>query len=132
MVAFYFVKCASKEDLDYYRTAIDKEFAQSPDQTRTQDEKSFMNEFVTQQFNLPRNLMILASVTVFVAIMAAANTMSMNFRDRLNEMATLKAVGFERGFMIVLVQGESLLICAVGGLLGALLPYVALMHSPLE
>src|SRR5947208_15321918 len=112
MVAFYFVKCASKEDLDYYRTAIDKEFAQSPDETKTQDEKSFMNEFVTQQFNLPRNLMILASVTVFVAIMAAANTMSMNFRDRLNEFATLKSLGFSRSFAMMLIGSESLLLCA--------------------
>jgi cytosine/uracil/thiamine/allantoin permease len=56
---------------DHFRVAIDQLFANSPDATRTQDEKTFINEFVKQQFDLPRNLMILASLTVFVAIMAA-------------------------------------------------------------
>jgi len=131
-VSFYFVKCATKSDVDHYRGAIDDLFARTPNETKTQDEKAFMNEFITQQFDLPRNLTILAAVTVFVAIMAAANTMSMNFRDRLNELATLKSLGFSSGFLFALVQSESLLLCGVGGLVGALGPYIAFTHTPLR
>lgn len=130
-VSFFFVKCASKADVEYYRKAIDALFANSPDETLTQDEKAFMNQFVTQQFNLPRNLSLLAAVTVFVAIMAAMNTMSMSFRDRLTEYATLKAMGFGRGIVFVLVQSESLLLCGIGGLIGALGPYIAFTFTPL-
>jgi len=130
-VSFFFVKCASKADLEHFRKAIDALFANSPDETLTQDEKAFMNQFVTQQFNLPRNLSLLAAVTVFVAIMAAMNTMSMSFRDRLNEYATLKAMGFGRAFVFILVQSESLLLCGIGGLIGAMLPYVAFTFTPL-
>ncbi len=131
-VTFYFVKCASKADLDHFRVEIDKLFAGSLDETKTQDEKTFMNEFVTQQFNLPRNLTILAALTVFVAIMAAANTMSQNFRDRSNEVATLKSMGFGPGFAFALIQSESLLLCLLGGLAGAIVPYVAFTYSPLR
>ncbi|GMU21736.1 MAG: hypothetical protein AMXMBFR13_18260 [Phycisphaerae bacterium] len=132
LVNLFFVKCGSKADLDYYRVEIDRLFANSIDETRTQDEKAFMNEFVTQQFNLPRNLTILAAITVFVAIMAAANTMSMNFRDRSSEVATLKSLGFSGWFVFGQVQMESLLLCGIGGMLGAAGPYIAFTYSPLR
>lgn len=131
-VGFFFVKCGSKEDLGQFSSAIDAMFAGSPDETKTQDEKAFMNEFVTQQFNLPRNLRILAAVTVFVAIMAAANTMSMNFRDRLNELATLKSLGFSSGYTVSMIQTESVLLCAVGGAVGAFIPWFAFNLTPLR
>jgi putative ABC transport system permease protein len=127
---FFFVKCASKADLEHFRKAIDALFANSPDETLTQDEKAFMNQFITQQFNLPRNLSILAAVTVFVAVMAAMNTMSMSFRDRLSEFATLKAMGFGSGIVFLAVQSESLLLCGTGGLLGALGPYFVFTCTP--
>ncbi len=131
-VSFYFVKCASQADLDHFRVAIDQEFAGSTDETKTQDEKTFMNDLIRQQFDLKRNLAILGLVTVFVAVMAATNTMSMNFRDRLNELGTLKALGFSSSVIFGLIQSESLLLCAAGGVLGALLPYVAFTHTPLR
>ena len=132
MLTFLFVKCATREDLDRYRVEIDKLFAGSLDETKTQDEKTFMNEFITQQFDLPRNLTILSALTVFVAIMAAMNTMSMNFRDRFNEMATLRSLGFGGRFAFAIVQSESLLLCTVGGLIGAIAPYIAFNHTPLK
>jgi putative ABC transport system permease protein len=131
-VSFFFVKCQNKADLDRFCVEIDRLFANSPDETKTQDEKAFMNEFITQQFDLPRNLTILALVTVFVAVMAAANTMSMNFRDRMNEMATLKAMGFSAGFVSGFVQLESMCLCAAGGLIGAFGPYVVFNWTPLK
>jgi putative ABC transport system permease protein len=131
-ISFIFVKCATKADLDYFRTAIDELFAHSPNETKTQDEKSFMMDFINQLFNLPQNLAILSAVTIFVAVMAAANTMSMNIRDRLNELATLKSLGFEAKTLFGFIQSESLLLCALGGAIGALVPYFAFTHTPLR
>lgn len=131
IVSFYFVKCATRQDLDRFRVEIDALFAKSPDETLTQDEKAFMNQFITQQFNLPRNLSILAAVTVFVAVMAAMNTMSMSFRDRLSEYAALKALGFRAGMVLLMVQSESLLLCGLGGAVGAAIPFIAFNYWPL-
>ncbi|MCK6484465.1 MAG: hypothetical protein HUU22_08895 [Phycisphaerae bacterium] len=131
-VGFYFIKCATGADLKEFREKIDAEFAGSLDETRTVDEKTFMNEFISQQFNLPRTLTILSGITVLVAMLAAANTMGMNFRDRLNELASLKAIGFGSGFSVFLIQLESLAICALGGLAGAAAPYVAFTFTPLK
>jgi len=131
IVSFFFVKCATKEDLNNFRAKIDELFAHTPDETKTQDEKTFMSGFITQQFNLPRNLTILAIATIFVAVMAAANTMSMNIRDRMNEIATMRSLGFGPLGVFALVQSESLLLCVGGGILGAGLPYLAFNFTPL-
>jgi putative ABC transport system permease protein len=131
-VSFFFVKCATHADMDYFRVMIDELFARSPDETKTQDEKSFMTEFITQFFDLPTNLTILAGVTIFVALMAAANTMSMNIRDRLNEIATLKSLGFGPSTIFGLILFESLALCTIGGFIGAALPYISFNHTPLR
>lgn len=131
-VTFFFVRCASKADVDFYREEIDKLFKGSPDETKTQDEKTFMSEFITQQFDLPTNLTILSALTVLVAVLAAANTMSMNFRDRLNEIATLKSLGFGNWFPFALIQTESLLLCGMGGLIGTVVPLVLFTFTPLR
>ncbi len=132
LVSFFFVKCATAADVDHYRKLIDDQFARTPDETKTQDEKSFMMEYIRQQFDLPRNLSILATVTVLVAILAAANTMSMNFRDRLTELAALKALGFGGPLIFGLIQSESLFLCMLGGFVGAAGPYVAFTYTPLR
>lgn len=131
-VSFFFVKCGSREDLEYFRVAIDVLFSGSLDETKTQDEKSFMSEFINQQFNLPRNLTILAAVTIFVAVMAAANTMSMNIRDRSNEMAVMRSVGFRNSVVFALIQAEGMLLCTLGGVIGAGIPFVLFNFTPLK
>ena len=132
LVSFIFVKCASMADLEHYRTAIDDLFAKSLDETVTQDEKTLMSQYIAQQFNLPRNLRILAGITILVAVLAAANTMSMNFRDRRDEFAALRAIGFGKRVIFALIQSESLLVCILGGLLGAFGPYVTFTYTPMR
>jgi putative ABC transport system permease protein len=132
LASFFFVKCTSVEALNEMRTAIDELFARSPDETKTQDEKTFVSEMITQLFNLPRNLTLLSAVTVFVAVVAAMNTVTMNFRDRRTELAALKALGFGGRLVFGLIQSESVCLCVVGGILGALFPYVAFTYTPLR
>lgn len=131
-INFFFVKCATKEDLEHYRARIDELFAGASDETRTLDEKTFMNHFISQQFDLPKHLRILAAVTIFVAVMAAANTMGMTFRDRIAEYATLRAIGFGGGAIFGFVQTESMLLCAAGGVLGAATPFALFTFTPLR
>ncbi|MFN0136378.1 MAG: ABC transporter permease, partial [Phycisphaerae bacterium] len=131
-VSFFYVKCASHADLDHFRTAIDAAFAGSTDETLTQDEKAFMSQFIVQQFNLPQRLSVLAAVTVFAAVMAAANTMSMTFRDRISEFATLKSLGFGSGIVFAHVQTESIALCLLGGIVGTATPYCLFTFTPLR
>lgn len=132
IVSLFFLKCKSEAGIDRMKSEIDKLFAGSVDETLTQHEKAFMSEFIRQQFDLPTNLTILSAVTIFVAVMAAMNTMGMNFRDRLSEFATLKSLGFRSRWVFALMQTESVLLCALGGLIGAGAPYIAFTYTVLK
>jgi len=47
--------------------------------------------------------------------------MAMSMRERTTEIAVLKAIGFPRGLLLLMVLGESVLISLVGGSLGVLM-----------
>ncbi|MFQ5423490.1 MAG: ABC transporter permease [Phycisphaerae bacterium] len=125
IASFFFVKCATRADLEYFREEIDRHFADDLDQTKTQDEKAFMETFIAAQFDLPNRLRLLSYVVVAVAVMAAANTMMMSFRDRIGEYAIFKSLGFSPWAVACLLLTESLVVVIAGGGLGAGLPYAA-------
>ncbi len=74
---------------------------------------------------------VLSYVVVAVAVMAAANTMMMSFRDRSGEFAILKTLGFRPFSVAALLFAESMTIAIVGGIVGAGVPYVAFNYTPL-
>ena len=129
--SFFFVKCASRADLEYFRDKIDELFARTPYETKTQDEKSFVESFLAAQFDMPKRLRTLSLVVVAVAVMAAANTMLMSFRDRIGEYAIFKSLGFSPTAVAVLLLSESLILATLGGVLGAGAPYAAFRWTPL-
>jgi putative ABC transport system permease protein len=59
------------------------------------------------------------------AVFGAILTMYTAVATRTREIATLRALGFNTGSVIVSVLGESLALAAVGGLVGGLLAYVS-------
>ena len=131
-VSFFFVKCGSRADVFKYRDEIDALFAYDTEQTKTQDEKAFMESFISAQFDLPNRLRMLSYVVVSVAILAAANTMMMTFRDRVGEYAVFKAIGFPTRSIATWLTAESALLALIGGVLGAGIPYVAFNYTPLK
>jgi putative ABC transport system permease protein len=60
---------------------------------------------------------------IIIIFAVVANTMAMTARERLAENATLKALGFGPGFVAGLIVGESIMIVAIGGVLGILLTF---------
>lgn len=55
------------------------------------------------------------------AMFAAANTMFAAVSTRTREIGTMRALGFSRAAILVSFLGESVLLCALGGVLGVLL-----------
>ncbi len=60
----------------------------------------------------------IGAVVFFTLLLVTGNTMAIAVRERTNELATLKAIGFTSRFVLGLVLAESLLIAALGGALG--------------
>jgi putative ABC transport system permease protein len=54
----------------------------------------------------------------FSLTLVAANAMAMSMRERTTEIAVLKAIGFSRRRVLVMVLGEACWMTILGGLLG--------------
>lgn len=100
-------------------TAIDRLFANSPDPTRTMNEKAFNMQFLSMMGNLKLLFRFIGTVVIFTMLLITANTMMMSGRERTREMAILKAVGFSDGYVFSLLVGEAVTIGLAGFLTGA-------------
>lgn len=68
---------------------------------------------------------LIASLMAVGAVFGAINTMYSAVASRTREIATLRALGFRGGPVVISVLAESLLLALAGGLLGAAISYFA-------
>ncbi len=108
--------------------AIDDEFANSPDQTRTQNLKDFMDSVLRQVGDIDFLVNGIVGAVLFTLLFLTANTMSQSVRERINELAVLKTVGFTDSAVQWLVLAESLLLALVAAAIGLLLASWVLPH----
>ena len=103
--------------------AIDKEFRNSLAETITETEKAFQLGFIAQTEAIVMAVRVVSFVVIVIIFAVVANTMAMTARERLSEYATLKALGFEPGFIAALIVGESVALALLGGILGIALTF---------
>ena len=101
--------------------AIDESFANSPWETKTDTEKAFAASFVKQAGNIEFLMLSIGGVVFFTLLLVTGNTMAIAVRDRVRELAVLKAVGYSDKFVLGMILAESLLLALVGGGIGILL-----------
>lgn len=120
-VGWYTVKIDTPDDSLRVAKAIDEEFSNSPYETRTETEKAFAAGWVKQFGNIQFLILTIGSVVFFTLLLVTGNTMAIAVRERTNELAVLKAVGYSDRFVLLLVLAESLVVAVVGGTSGLLL-----------
>jgi putative ABC transport system permease protein len=118
LIGWYTVHIDNPDNAARIASAIDNTFANSPWETKTETEKAFAAGFVKQAGNIEFLLLSIGGVVFFTLLLVTGNTMAIAVRERMRELAVLKAVGFSDGFVLALVLGESLLLAAIGGGLG--------------
>jgi putative ABC transport system permease protein len=129
IVGWYAVRVANPEDAARVAEAIDAEFANSADETRTQLESAWAAGFVRQMGNIEFLVLAIGSVVFFTLLLVTGNTMAIAVRERTNELAVLKAVGYSDGFVLGLVLAESALIAGAGGVVGLWLSHVVVSRD---
>ena len=121
LVGWYTVRIDNPDHAVRIAKAIDESFANSPWETKTDTEKAFAASFVKQAGNIEFLMLSIGGVVFFTLLLVTGNTMAIAVRDRVRELAVLKAVGYSDKFVLGLVLGEALLLALVGGGLGILL-----------
>lgn len=126
--------CSIADDADAgsITREIDERFESSTNRTRTLTEAAFNQMFVSMWGNVPVLLAMIGSAVLFAAFMIALNTMLLNARDRRNETGVLKALGFGDRSVFRLWVAEGLVVCGVGGSLGAVAAYVIFNEVGIE
>jgi putative ABC transport system permease protein len=97
---------------------IDRMFANSPDETKTQPEKEFAIGFAKQIGDIGAMVTRILIAVFFTILLLTGNTMAQAIRERIPELAILKTLGFSDALVTAFVLGEALLLILLGGGLG--------------
>jgi len=117
-VGWYTVRVADPEQSEEVAGLIDAEFRNSSAETRTETEKAFIQGFAKQVGNIGAILVAILSAVFFTILLVAGNTMAQSVRERLQELAVLKSLGFTHIGVLALVLAESCLLTLIGGGIG--------------
>jgi putative ABC transport system permease protein len=97
---------------------IDNTFENSDVQTKTESESAFIQGFNELAGNLVLLLNTIGLAVGFTVLLVTANTMSMAVRERRNEIAVLKTLGFSSALVMTLILTEAVLLAGTAGALG--------------
>ena len=117
-VGWYVVKIADPDQSVELSRTFDEMFANSPAETKTTTEKGFVEGFAKQVGDIGAMMIAISSTVLFMFGLVAASTMAQSVRERTNEIAVLKTLGFTDPGILLLVLAESLFIVVVGGGIG--------------
>jgi putative ABC transport system permease protein len=97
---------------------IDAKFKNSTYPTETFTEKEFQLQFMAMIGNIKLLFSVVSACAIFMVVLLAAITMSMAARERVTEIAVLKAIGFTSGTILTLMLTEFVMLGLVGGAIG--------------
>jgi len=122
-VGWFVERIANSADPGTVSRNIDALFANSPAETKTETERAFQQSFVSSSSAIINGMQYISFIIVGIIMLVLGNTMIMSARERTKEYAVLKALGFSAKHLIGLILGESLVISAIGGVIGILLTF---------
>jgi len=117
-VGWYMVQVADPAQSAQIAAAIDRLFANSQFETKTQTEKEFQQSFLKQLGDINLIVTYILFAVFFSLLFATGSTMMQSVRERTPELAILKTLGFTDRAVLALVLCESLALCLFAAFLG--------------
>jgi putative ABC transport system permease protein len=127
--SFIVVKVDRVENMGLVANEIDENFHNSDAETETATESDTVANAVTAIGNIRTIIYSLCLVVMLTVLLIAANSMAMMVRDRISEVAVMRALGFTRTHIAVLLFTEAALIGLIGSMVGAGLALLAFAHG---
>lgn len=120
------VRLKSPHDLDAFKAALASDPRFKVDALTTLDYYSRQSDRLSHFLRILGT--IVASIMAVGAIFGALNTMYAAVATRTREIATLRAIGFRGGPVVVSVLIETVLLALAGGVIGALVAWALFDH----
>lgn len=118
-VGTFWVKVRDPKQMAAISQQIDAMFKNSDFPTETFTEKEFQQNFMSMMGNVKLLFTAVSTCAILMVVLLAAITMSMSARERVTEIAVLKAIGFEQRLVLTIMLTEFILLTAIGGALGS-------------
>ncbi len=122
-VGWYIIKIDDPSKSGTISAQIDALFQNSPNATKTESERAFVQSFVSAASSIITAMDVVSFVIIGIIMLVLGNTMIMAARERIREYAVFKTLGFSAGHLVGLILGESLTISFMGGVLGVAATY---------
>jgi putative ABC transport system permease protein len=113
------VRATSNDAMATLAKQIDEHFANSDAETRTMTESDALSSGLSAIGNIRAIVFALCLVVLLTVLLIAANSTVMMVREQISDVAVMRALGFSRGAVGVLLFGECGTIGLLGGLIGA-------------
>jgi putative ABC transport system permease protein len=104
-------------------SSIDKLFANSSNETKTQPANEFTMAFIKQMGDIGFVMRMILGAVFFALLFLTGNTVMQSVRERIPELAVLKTIGYSNGMILGLVLGEALLLCVSAAVVGLALSF---------
>jgi putative ABC transport system permease protein len=117
------VRADNSDHLAMLAKEIDERFANSDAETRSETESDALSTGLSQLGDVRGIVFSLCAIVILTVMLIAANSTAMMVRERIGEVAVMRALGFSRGAIGTLLFGECAIVGVVGGAVGAGLAY---------
>jgi len=117
-VSLYHVRVNDVTRSDAVAQQIDGMFANSTNETQTQNETDFTRGQIAQIGDINFFVNAIAGAVLFTLLFLTGNTMMQSVRERIPELAVLKTYGFSNATVTAFIYAESFLLCLGAALIG--------------
>ena len=130
-VGTWWVKVRSIDQMQRVTDAINKAFENTSAEVRAETERAFQLSFVSMMGDMTVFIGWICVAVGLALLFVTASTMSMAIRERMRELAILKAVGFQLRDLLFFILAESFGLTAAGALVGVGGAWLLFTHTKL-
>ena len=117
-VGTWYLRVASAEVANDVIARVNKAFENTAAEVRAETERAFQMSFISMLGNVKLLIGSISSVVVFTLLLVTVSTMSMAIRERFQELAILKTLGYRRRELFSFILAESFGLAVVGATIG--------------
>lgn len=125
-IGWYVVRIEDPSKAAEVGKAIDRLFENSAYETKTVTEKALAQSFADQIGDIGAIIQWILVAVFFTLLLVAGNAMAQSVRERTNELAVLKTLGFTNRGVLAMVLAEAGLLAVLGGGIGLALGALAI------
>ncbi|HEY3797973.1 MAG TPA: ABC transporter permease [Caulobacteraceae bacterium] len=109
--SIYLIRVNDPSAANQVASRIDAQFANSPDETKTESERQLAADSIKQIGDIGFVVRAIVGAVFFALLFSVGAVMMQSVRERTPELAVLKTIGFDDNAILSLIVAEALVTC---------------------